>query len=180
MFRQCGQGLCREERQGCYNKDNSKSHDSKGHRIGFQRTSTFRNVSFLSQQSGQSYLADNRNETAQDQYNATGKIPEPGIVTQAFESRSVIGRTRGKLIKHFSQSMGTRIVEPSAFTRHKSRGMNIQIGSQSRSYQDDKRMQQRYDRSDFISRASTLWPMNSGVRPTINPLINTAMMRNVK
>ena len=45
--------------------------------------------------------------------------------------------------------MGTRIVEPSAFTRHKSRGMNIQIGSQSRSYQDDKRMQQRYDRSDF-------------------------------
>ena len=86
MFRQCGQGLCREERQGCYNKDNNKSHDNKGHRIGFQRTSTFRNVSFLSQQSGQSYLADNRNETAQDQYNATGKIPEPGIVTQAFES----------------------------------------------------------------------------------------------
>ena len=84
MFRQGGQGLCREERQGCYNKDDSKSHDGKGHRIGFQRTSTFRNISFLSQQSGQSYLADNRNETAQDQHNATGKIPEPGIVTQAF------------------------------------------------------------------------------------------------
>lgn len=97
MFRQCGQGLCREERQGCYNKDNSKSHDSKGHRIGFQRTSTFRNVSFLSQKSGQSYLADNRNETAQDQYNATGKFqnqvlspkpsnPDPLLAAQEVNS----------------------------------------------------------------------------------------------
>ena len=32
----------------------------------------------------------------------------------------------------------------------------------------------------FISRASTLCPRNSGVRPTIRPLMKTAMMRNAK
>jgi len=54
--------------------------------------------------------------------------------------------------------------------------MRINITGDGCKYQNYKRMKQATIVAIFISRASTFLPKNSGVRPTIRPLINTAIM----
>ena len=116
--------MCREERQGGNDKDDNKSHDSECHGICLQHSGTFGDIVLLGQQTCDSHLPEDGKKTAENQNQTARIVPEPGIISQAFKARTVIGRTGCVFIKHFTQSMITGIIQPAAFAFYKLGGVN--------------------------------------------------------
>ena len=105
MFSNRAQCMYREERQSGNNEDNYKCHYSESQCIRLQRTGTFRYEFLLRQQPGNGNLSDNRKEATQNQNDTTCPVPEISIITQAFETGTVIGGTGSVLVKLFTQTV---------------------------------------------------------------------------
>ena len=117
----------REERQGCNDKDNSKSHHGKSRSIRFQCTGTFGNKLFLCQKSRNGYLTDNWNKTAQDKHNPTCPVPKVSIITQPLKTGTIVGCRRGILIELFAEPVETEVIQPASFTLYKIGMMCINV-----------------------------------------------------
>ena len=105
MFGNRAQCVYREEWQSSHNENNSKSHNTKSCRIRFQSTCTLRNEFLLSQQPGDGHLTYNRNKTTQNKYYTAWVIPKISIISQPFETGTIVGR-RSKAVRSIHENLG--------------------------------------------------------------------------
>ena len=117
MFGNCTQSVYREEGQSSHNEDNDKRHYSESQRISLQCSGTLGNKLLLSQQTGNGNLSDYRKETTKYKHNTTCPVPEISIITQAFETGTVIGGTGSVLVKLFTQTVESQVVQPPTLDR---------------------------------------------------------------
>ena len=70
MFGNGAQGMDREEGQSRNNENHGKSHGAERYGIRLQRSGRLRNILLARQKPGDGNLADDRDETAQNENNA--------------------------------------------------------------------------------------------------------------
>jgi hypothetical protein len=137
--------------------------------VDFQGSGTGGDEFFPCQNARNRHWANDGKVAGEDQHDACADVPPRRIVPQALKSTPIVGGGRGVFVQHFTESMEARIGECGS-------GMLWKEVAKAVPSKIRKGCRSATIMAIFTSRASIFLPNNSGVRPTICPLMKTARM----